>query len=502
MRRDASGPLWYIRSVGLSHWLDIPSQCKHWGTVYIIFGIACSGSRLCPKKSRRNRPLIERLDTFFETPLLFVYNRPDFGYTQNGEIILKTYHSDRGRCGMLISTGTLTRQSLAGRVAVVTGAGGGIGLEAARALIWLGARVVIAEVNRRTGQDAEARLILEFGKGAAKFVHTDVGDERSVNRLSSQVVRDFGPVDVVLNNATIALLGAVKDVPIQDWDASYRVNLRGPVLLARAFLPGMVARKSGVFVCVSSTGTAFMGSYESFKAAQVHLAQTLDDELQSSGVIAFTIGPGFAPTQTALSSIPKLAAMMGKPVDELREMLRAHTLSVEAAGAGFAAAIALAERYRGQEISSVQALLDAGIELPEEIPESGRVTLAPEQIEQALSHCRQVRATLAEQSAGWKQRSIFEQQWLIRTFKQYARLPVEEWLKTLEKMEQALEARNVAGLSGVRPPFEGLAGYYAHLHEMAKGYVKDPAQREEQLRIVKGWQEDVEQLSKALEGGR
>jgi NAD(P)-dependent dehydrogenase (short-subunit alcohol dehydrogenase family) len=145
---------------------------------------------------------------------------------------------------MLIATGTLTRQSLAGKVAVVTGAGGGIGFEAARALIWLGARVIVAEVNKCAGQDAEARLVNEFGQGTARSIQTDVGDERSVSRLASQAVRDFGKVDVVLNNATIALLGAVKNVPINNWDASYRVNLRGPVLLARAFLPGMVTRKS------------------------------------------------------------------------------------------------------------------------------------------------------------------------------------------------------------------------------------------------------------------
>jgi len=307
---------------------------------------------------------------------------------------------------MLIATGTLTRQSLAGKVVLVTGAGGGIGLEAARALLWLGAHVIIAEINRRAGQAAEASLASEFGRGTAQFIHTDVGDERSVNRLASQAARDFGQVDGVLNNATLALLGAVQSVPVKDWDASYRVNLRGPVLLARTFLPGMLARRSGVFVCVSSTGAAFMGAYETFKAAQVHLARTLDDELQGTGVLAFTIGPGFVPTQTASSSIPRLAAMMGKPVEELRELLKPHTISVEAAGAGFAAAIALADRYRGQEISSVQALLDAGVELPQATQEPVSTSLTSEQIAQALALCRRVRATLAEQSAGWKQRSI------------------------------------------------------------------------------------------------
>jgi len=400
---------------------------------------------------------------------------------------------------MLIATGSLTRQSLAGKVALVTGAGGGIGFEAARALLWLGARVVIAEINSKAGREVESRLLDEFGAGAARFIHTDVGDERSVRHLARQATREFGRVDVVINNATLAPLGAIQDVPIRAWDASYRVNLRGPALLARAFVPGMVARKWGVFVCVSSQGTAFMGAYETLKAAQVHLARTINDEVEGSGVIAFTIGPGFAPTQTAASSIPKLAALMGKPADELRELLEPHTLSVEAAGAGFAAAVALAERYRGQEISSVQALMDAGIELAQATRAASQPALTPEQMELALAACRRVRATLAEQSAGWKERNIFEQQWLVRTFKQYAQMPVEAWLKTLEQLEQALAAREAAGATAVHAPFAGLARYYAHLHDMAKGYIKEPTQREGQLRIVQGWQADVEELGQRLE---
>ncbi len=81
--------------------------------------------------------------------------------------------------------------------------------------------------------------------------------------------------------------GAVKDLPIGDWDTSYRVNLRRPVLLARAFLPGMLERDSGVIVCVSSVGEAYMGAYKSFKAAQAHLARILDAELEKTVVITF-----------------------------------------------------------------------------------------------------------------------------------------------------------------------------------------------------------------------
>ena len=89
------------------------------------------------------------------------------------------------------------------------------------------------------------------------------------------------------------------------------------------------------------------------KAAQVHLGTTLDAELENTGVSAFTIGPGFVPTETALSAIPKLAAMMGINMDELRLILKEQTISVEAAGAGFAAAVALADQFHGQETASV-----------------------------------------------------------------------------------------------------------------------------------------------------
>ena len=399
---------------------------------------------------------------------------------------------------MIIETGSLTRHSLAGKITVVTGAGGGIGYEAARSLLWLGSKVVIAEINPKTGQRAAQRLNQEFGPDVALFIRTDVGDEGSVKNLARRTVKTYGQVDIVLNNATIATLGAVEDVDIKAWDTSYRVNLRGPVLLTRAFIPGMVARNWGVFVCVSSTGGAYMGAYESLKAAQVHLGMTLNEELEDTEVAAFTIGPGFVPTQTAISSLPKLAAMMGKSEKEMLEVVKAHTLSAEAAGAGFAAAVAMAARYHGQEISSMQALADAGISISALGQTARERSLTLEQLEQALTLCRAVRTTLTEQFSGRKERSIFERQWHIRTFRQKASLPVEEWLRVLEQLEVVLQHQDSTALAMINAPFDRLAAYYDHLYEMAKGYVKDPVQRDEQLRVVRSWQVEVEQLHSLL----
>ncbi len=262
---------------------------------------------------------------------------------------------------MLISQLGLKQDALQGATVVVTGAGGGIGFEAARALLWLGANVVIAEIHQPSGRKAEVALEQEFGKDRVLFVTTDVGEEDSVRNLYNLSVLAFGKVDAVINNATIAVLGKVTDVPIEEWDRSYRVNLRGPVLMARTFLPDMIQRNHGVFACVSSTGTAFLGGYETFKAAQVHLANTLDAELEGTNVIAYTIGPGLVPTQTASRAVAQLAPQMGMSVEQFFEMNRGAVLSVEEAGAGFAASIVFAEKFRGQEISSIQALKAADI---------------------------------------------------------------------------------------------------------------------------------------------
>ncbi len=397
---------------------------------------------------------------------------------------------------MIIATGMLSKQSLTGKIAVVTGAGGGIGYEACRSLLWLGCRTVIAEINKRTGQQAAQNLNSEFGPDSAFFIRTDVGEECSIRRLAKEAIRHYGKVDIIINNATVATLGPVADVPVKAWDASYRVNLRGPVLMARAFVPDMKKRSYGVFVCVSSLGTAYMGAYESLKAAQVHLSSTLDAELENTGVFAFTIGPGFVPTQTALSALPALASLMGTSMDELRVILKEQTISVEAAGAGFAAAVALAERFKGQETASLPALVAAGIEIPKE--DSTKVSFTDQQCAAILGLSRKVRQTLAEQSAGWKQRSIFEQQWLIRSFKKHAGMTVEQWLDLLGRLEQAAAAHSSDGLGAIHVPPGGLAGYYANLYEMGKGYIKDPAEREKNLAIVRGWQDDAEELERLL----
>jgi NAD(P)-dependent dehydrogenase (short-subunit alcohol dehydrogenase family) len=399
---------------------------------------------------------------------------------------------------MLIASGTLARDALAGKTVVVTGAGHGIGFEAARSLLWLGANVAIAEIDEAAGREAEARLAAEFAADRVLFLTTDVANEDAVDALVAITETRLGPIDVVLNNATFAPAGmALVESCVDTWDRSYAVNLRGPVLLARACLPGMMARGHGIFVCVSSTGGPYLAPYETLKAAQLALANSLDAELEGTGVTAFTIGPGLVPTDTAIAAIERVAPRLGMSVPAFWEMNRGAVVTVEAAGAGFAAAVALAERYAGQEISSTQALVDAGVNVEssrDRPSEEGRLS----NLSSIVSVCQRVRATLAEQSAGWKDRSFFERQWMLRDFKQRAGMPVERWLETLGQIEERLSAGSLDGVRDQRPALERLAAFYGHLGDLARGYVKDPRQRDEQLELTAGWKADVERLIELL----
>ena len=398
----------------------------------------------------------------------------------------------------LIGTGNLARDTLAGQVAVVTGAGGGIGFEAARALAWLGARVVVAEIDAKTGRTAAARISAEMGAGSAVFIRTDVGDERSVARLARRIERTFGRVDIVLNNAAVAPIGAIKDRPIGDWDKSYRVNLRGPVLLARAFLPGMLVRDRGVFVCVASSPGPYLGAYEVLKTAQVELANILAAELEGMNVRAFTIGPGMVKTAAFASAIRQVAPLYGQTIEEFLEANKDHLLSVEAAGAGLAAAAALAARFHGQSIGAKAALIAAGIEAPEEAGDAAPPELTADEFAQALAACRKVRTTLKEQADGWEKRPLFERQWTLRDFRKEAGMTVEDWLEALGRLAEALAARDAAALAKLHTPLGRLAGYYGHLAELAAGYFKDPAKRDEYVGIVRGWRREVEELIESL----
>lgn len=141
----------------------------------------------------------------------------------------------------------------------------------------------------------------------------------------------------------------------------------------------------------------------------------------------------------------------------------------------------------------MQALRAADINFGTAAPEVKAIS-SQEERDRKLALCQAVRKTLEEQLQGWKQRSIFERQWVLRDFKKTAGMPVEEWLELLSRLEESIRS----GSPFTVPPLSRLVSYYDRLAELAKGYEKDPGKLEESLRHVYRWKVEVEQLEELL----
>jgi NADP-dependent 3-hydroxy acid dehydrogenase YdfG len=184
------------------------------------------------------------------------------------------------------------------QVIVITGASSGFGEAIARRSAAAGARVVLAARSAET----IARLADELGAGAGRAlaVPTDVGSDADVAQLAAAALERFGRVDVLVSNAGFGVLDSLADARLADLEEMIHVNLYGTVRCLNAFLPHMLARRSGQVVIMASLAglmaSANMGFYNSSKFALVGLGRTLMLELYGTGVNCALICPGVAPT--------------------------------------------------------------------------------------------------------------------------------------------------------------------------------------------------------------
>jgi len=190
--------------------------------------------------------------------------------------------------------------SLAGKVAVVTGASRGIGGAIALALAKEGAAVAcVARSTQESpskvlpGTIDEKAAIIQAQGGRAIAVACDVANDEQVEAMAQRVLAEFGRVDILVNNAGIATHGTFLETPLRRWDLVLNVNLRGALLCTRAFLPGMVERRWGHIVNISSFLSRMSGagrlSYAVSKAALEKFTQGLAVELLPHGVAANAI---------------------------------------------------------------------------------------------------------------------------------------------------------------------------------------------------------------------
>ncbi len=397
---------------------------------------------------------------------------------------------------MLIERSGLNETALAGKTVLLTGGGGGIGYETARALTWLGANVIIAEIDVTRGKAAEREIQSELGCARAAFYPLDLSDEAQIDSLLRHAKERYGCVDVIFNNATITPLGAVVDVPASEWDNSYAVNLRAPLLLAQKLLADMKAKDLGTIVFVSSSGAApYMGAYEVFKTAQVELSNTLAGELENTGINVFTIGPGLVKTGTATQGIEKVAALMGMSTEDFYQLNEAHMLTPEEAGVGFALAVVYATKYNGQEVSSTQVLHESGVMGDENHQKTGAAVqdgdTAKRLIDEAVD-------TFNEQYGGWLTRNLFERQWVLRDFKKYVGCSAEQFRTTLQDIRGLAQSGAFEEIVPFKGDFERLERYYHHQFELLQSFEKDPERLKVNSAAILGWAKTVQEIQEQL----
>ena len=182
-----------------------------------------------------------------------------------------------------------------GQVAIVTGGGRGIGRATAQALA--SAHAAVAVVARSQAEIDETVDLISKSSGKALAICADVADRGAVEQMARQVERELGVVDLLVNNAgMVNTVGPTWEADPDEWRRVIDVNLYGSFLCARTVLPGMIERKRGYIISVSSGAgmwpVAYGSSYCSAKTALARFGEVLALETREFGVKVFTIDPG------------------------------------------------------------------------------------------------------------------------------------------------------------------------------------------------------------------
>lgn len=214
--------------------------------------------------------------------------------------------------------------SLAGRTAVVTGGGRGIGAAIVTELAAAGASVVIAA---RTRDEVEAVAANLRTSGARAIgVPCDVSDPEAVSDLARIASETFGDVDILVNNAGVAFAAPLHRTRLEDWNRLLAVNATAAFVALRAFLPGMLDRRRGRVVNVASTaglaGDRYIAAYAASKHALVGLTRAAAAESAARGVTVNAVCPGYVATTMTEASVARITEVTGRRVDDVVQALR------------------------------------------------------------------------------------------------------------------------------------------------------------------------------------
>jgi NAD(P)-dependent dehydrogenase (short-subunit alcohol dehydrogenase family) len=209
---------------------------------------------------------------------------------------------------------------LFGQVAIVTGAGQGIGKAAALALAAAGADVVVTDINEASVKETAAAIASRGRRALA--IQADVGNTQEIDRLVREAVASLAKVDILVNNAGVTRRAHIMDLTEEDWDRIFRVNAKGVFFCLQRVAREMIPRRSGRIINIASiAGKGFAGTsnaiYAASKGAVISLTKTAAQQLGPHNINVNAVCPGIVRTALYAEMVRVIAEKEGTSVEEV-----------------------------------------------------------------------------------------------------------------------------------------------------------------------------------------
>lgn len=397
---------------------------------------------------------------------------------------------------MILEKNNYDRHALQNKVVLITGGGGGIGVEASRAFAYMGAHVIIAEIDANRGKQAQKLINEQNLNGTVDFFQIDITDEKQIDQLFRYIMDKYARLDVLINNAAFVPMGAIDTVSISDWDLSYAVNLRAPVLLTKKFLSSMRDTGGTIVFVPSAAPTPYMSAYEIFKTAQVEFCNTLCEEVDGTGIIAYAIAPGFVKTDTAVKAVEIVATSLGITTEDFYKSLEELITDAEIAGVGYAVSVVNAKQYNGKEIMSYQVLMESGFISGDK--EKSNSVHAPLDFDHLSFLFQTIADVFFDQYQNWQTKKMFQKQFILSDFKKQMGLPAESFKVQLEALQSQIQNKEWDNFIDSKKMFTKWRCFYEHQIKLLQGYEKNTTQLANDTELLNSWIDNLQEIINVL----
>jgi NAD(P)-dependent dehydrogenase (short-subunit alcohol dehydrogenase family) len=255
--------------------------------------------------------------------------------------------------------------TLSDKIALVTGAGQGIGKACALTIATQGADVAVVDINGQTAEQTASEVIALGRKGLA--LQADVGEVSAIDRMVRQTLDTFGRIDMLVNNAGVTRRAYIMDLTEEDWDRIHRVNAKGVFFCLQRVAREMIPRREGRIVNIASiAGKGYEGTsnaaYAASKGAVISLTKTAAQQLAQHNINVNAVCPGVTNTALSQASLEMRAQQEGVSVEEIQRR-RAETIPLRRANEpeDIAAMVAFLGSAGARNITGQSFNVDGGI---------------------------------------------------------------------------------------------------------------------------------------------